>query len=122
MTIKSCLTINALELELFLGWPTEERMRKQIVTLDLQIKLPVVPEACESDDLKDTVCYRDLIEKLRAAIATSKYHLIEHVTAKVYSTLKSILPAESVISVSLTKRPQIQGLQSVTFQYVETGE
>ena len=92
MTNKSSLFINGLELELFLGWPNEERMRKQIVTLDLDIVYPATPAACTSDDLKGTVCYRELIEKLRAHIGERKFHLIEHVTQEVYDTLKTELP------------------------------
>ena len=117
MTNKSSLFINGLELELFLGWPNAERMRKQIVTLDLDIVYPATPTACTSDDLKDTVCYRELIEKLRAHIGERKFHLIEHVTQEVYDTLKMELPKGTGISVSLTKHPQIQGLGGVTFNF-----
>lgn len=117
MTTKSGLFINALEMELFLGWPNEERMRRQIVTLDIEIQFPALPKACTSDDLKDTVCYRELIEKLREKICSQKFHLIEHVTQEVYTTLKSLLPTNCNLSVHLTKHPQIQGLGSVTFNY-----
>lgn len=117
MNNKSSLFINGLELELFLGWPNEERMRKQIVTLDIDITYPAVPRACLSDDLKDTICYRELIEKLRAKIGDHKFHLIEHVTQEVYNAINTMLPTGCLISVSLTKHPQIQGLGGVTFNF-----
>lgn len=115
MSAKSSLFINGLEMELFLGWPNEERMRRQIVSLDIEIQYPATPKACVSDDLQDTVCYRELIENLRANIGRKKYHLIEHVTQAAYDILKKQLPTTCQMSVSLTKHPQIQGLGSVTF-------
>lgn len=117
MTTKTALFINSLELELFLGWPSEERSRKQIVCLDMAIHFPAAPKACASDDLNDTVCYRELIESLRKTICVKKYRLIEHITQDIYDFLKSALPSQSEISVNLTKRPQIQGLGSVTFHF-----
>lgn len=116
MTTKSSLFINALEMELFLGWPNEERMRRQVVSFDIEIQYLATPKACMSDDLQDTVCYRELIEQLRAKVCSKKYHLIEHVAQEIYGTLKSLLPASCQTAVSLTKHPQIQGLGSVTFQ------
>jgi 7,8-dihydroneopterin aldolase/epimerase/oxygenase len=117
MTTKSSLFINALELELFLGWPNEERIRQQIVTLDVEIQYSSPPKACSSDHLQDTVCYRELIEMLRAKVGSKHYHLIEHVTQEVYTALKTVLPSSCHLSVHLTKHPQIQGLGSVTFSY-----
>jgi 7,8-dihydroneopterin aldolase/epimerase/oxygenase len=119
MNAKSSLFINAVELEVFLGWPNEERMRRQVISVDMELRFPSVPQACTSDNLKDTVCYRDLIEKLRAEVAVKKYHLIEHLTVEVYNIVKSLLPQQTTLSVSLNKHPQIQGLGSVTFKYCD---
>jgi len=117
MNKHTTLFINALELEVFLGWPTEERMRKQVIALDMEINLPEPPKACTSDHLDDTVCYHQLINTLRAKLGEKKFRLIEHITADVYETVKNILPEDSDLNVSLTKHPQIQGLGSVTFNY-----
>ena len=114
---KNLLSLNQLEIELFLGWPDDERLRKQIVVLDLDIHFPATPKACTTDHLDDTYCYRRLIESLRAKLSEHKFHLIEHVTLEIYQQLKSLLPAQTKINVSLTKRPQIDGLGSVTFQH-----
>ncbi len=111
------LTINQLELELYLGWPNEERLRKQTVMLDLVIKFPFTPKACESDHLGDTVCYRQLIEKLRETLSDQKFHLIEFVTHEVHRIIKTLVPPATTVSVSLTKRPEIENLGSVTFQF-----
>ncbi len=117
MQNKTALFINELELEIYLGWPNEERIRKQVISLDIEIAFPAIPKACASDDLKDTVCYHELIKSLRKKIGETKFHLIEHVTQEVYQILKRLLPNKSILSVNLTKHPQIQGLGSVTFNY-----
>lgn len=114
------LNINSLELELYLGWPDDERLRRQTILLDIQILYPDVPKACETDHLDDTVCYRHLIESLRNELQNKKFHLIEHVTQAIYLYLKSLVPKETKLAISLTKRPQIAGLGSVTFHYGDT--
>lgn len=114
------LTINSLGLELYLGWPDDERLRKQTILLDIQILYPNAPRACATDHLDDTVCYRHLIESLRTELENKKFHLIEHVTQAVYLFLKSLTPTETKLTVSLTKKPKISGLGSVTFHYGDT--
>lgn len=115
-TINS-LSINQLELTLFLGWPDEERQRKQLILLDIQILFPKKLNACSTDHLDDTICYRQLIETLRDHFSEKKFHLIEHVAAEAHALLTSLLPEKTNLQVSLTKRPQIEGLGSVTFHY-----
>lgn len=117
MQNKTALFINELELEIFLGWPDDERVRKQVISLDIEIAFPSIPKACSSDDLKDTVCYHELIKTLRKKIGETKFHLIENVSQEVYQIVKRLLPPKSTLSVNLTKHPQIQGLGSVTFNY-----
>lgn len=119
MKPRNLLTINQLELDLFLGWPDEERMRRQHVHFNIEIEYPDTPKACETDHLDDTVCYRALIEKLRSHLTSQKFHLIEHVTAESAKLIKTLLPPNSSIRISLTKRPLIEGLASVTFHYTD---
>lgn len=113
------LQINELELGVFLGLPSEERARRQMVKLDIEILFPEVPGACNTDDINDTVCYHKLINSLRGELEDKKFQLIEHLTSEIYKTLARLLPTNSKIAVSLTKHPQIQGLGSVTFHYGE---
>ena len=113
------LQINELELGVFLGLPNEERARRQVVKLNIEVAFPDVPDACKTDDINDTVCYHELINSLRSELEEKTFHLIEHLTQEVYNTLAKLLPENSTIAVSLTKHPQIQGLGSVTFHYGE---
>ena len=116
---KNTLSINQLRLDLYLGWPDDERLRKQAVMLDLDIHTPTTPKACATDHLDDTCCYRVLIESLRNKLTDQKFHLIEHVTFEIYRILKEMVPADTKLAVRLSKCPQIEGLGSVTFHYCD---
>lgn len=111
------LNINQLAINISLGWPDEERARRQEILVDISIHCPTTPKACESDHLDDTYCYRHLIENLRAHLASKPFKLIEHVTREIYLFVKSLLPADYEVHVSLTKKPMIIGLGSVTFHH-----
>jgi dihydroneopterin aldolase len=100
-----------------LGWPDDERLRKQQVLLDIKLQFPADPKACTTDNLDDTCCYRALIDSLRGKLHDKKFHLIEHVTYEIYQQLKSDTPAQTLIHVSLSKKPLIEGLGGVTFHY-----
>lgn len=112
------LTIRGLELNVFLGWRSPERKQEQPVLLDMTIRFPTVPKACESDDLKDTICYAVLIERIRLALSQKKYKLVEHLSADIYAVAKANLPEQSQLLVRLTKFPKIEGLMGgVCFDY-----
>ena len=53
--INSSLCICGLELQVFLGWPQEERQTQQVVLLDMTIVFPTPPKACETDNLEDAI-------------------------------------------------------------------
>lgn len=110
--------IRGIELCLFLGWPDAERLDEQVVLLDLEITLPAPPHACVTDNLKDTVCYADLITAVHHHLGTRVFRLIEHVSYEIYQLIKPRLPKGAALSVHLTKHPKIQGLSGgVCFSY-----
>lgn len=119
MTKKSCtLQVNALKLNVHLGWPEKERLKKQIVWLDLYITFPNVPKACQTDRLENTYCYADIIKILSKQISNKTFHLIEHLTAEIYKMVKNLLPKNVLLSVCITKYPKIKQLQGgVSFHY-----
>ncbi len=116
MNTSNLLSINSLVLELYLGWPDDERLRKQTVLLDIQFQFANTPKACTTDHLDDTFCYRHFIEKLRADYQHKKCHLIEFVAHDIYQLLKTLTPPDTKLSVTLTKQPLIAALGSVSFK------
>jgi dihydroneopterin aldolase len=112
------LYIRSLELNLNLGWRSKERGSEQAVFMDMEIRFKEIPEACTTDNLKDTICYAELIEKIRAHTEAKQYRLIEHLTKDIYTLAKQHLPKEADINVRLTKYPRIDGLKDgVCFEY-----
>ena len=114
----SSLKINQFELAVFLGWSAEERAVTQKVALDIYLQFAKTPIACQTDDLKDTVCYFELTEKIRQHFANRTFKLIEHLAHEVYQLIKINLPTDTLITVQITKHPAINDLQGgVCFSY-----
>lgn len=112
------LFINALEVQVYLGWTNKERLKKQTVYLDVAISFHHMPKACHTDHLDDTFCYKDLINIIRKKIASIKFNLIEHLTCEIHKIIKDALPFKTKLDVSITKHPKIKGLNGgVSFHY-----
>ena len=117
-TRASSLSIYNLELPLYLGWLENERLNKQTVVLDFNITFLSPPKACVTDQLDDTVCYSKLINKIRDHLTIKKFNLIEHVCHEVYQLIKSIIPTQSTVTVTITKQPNIPNFSGkVSFRY-----
>jgi dihydroneopterin aldolase len=116
--VTSSLSLNGLQLSVFLGVYPEERLQKQTVSLDSHIRFPEPPKACESDLLEETYCYDKLIKSLKSNLENRKFQLIEHLAQELHVLLKSYFPPFSAISIRVTKKPAISELtQGVTFEY-----
>ncbi|MHB1222296.1 MAG: dihydroneopterin aldolase [Gammaproteobacteria bacterium] len=114
----SSLKINQFALAVFLGWSAEERAATQKVALDIYLIFAKAPTACLTDDLKDTICYFELTEKLRNSFANRTFKLIEHLAHEVYQLIKTNTPTDTLVTVKLTKHPDIKDLQGgVCFSY-----
>jgi len=116
--MKATLHVRRLELNVNLGWRSQERKQEQAIELDLDIQYPSLPKACETDDLQDTVCYAQLTDAIRQQISHKNYRLVEHLSAEIYTIAKAHLPQETKLMVRLTKYPKIEGLiGGVCFDY-----
>lgn len=104
----SSLTINDLELQVFLGWSEEEKIQLQRILLDLEIQFSTLPKACHTDKLIDTYCYDHLIDTIRNEISNKRFNLIEHLAFTIYQILTSLFPAKTKILVVLKKYPKIK--------------
>ena len=106
----ACLTVNGLELSIYLGWPQTERLQQQTVTVDMIIQFNETPLACTTDRLKDTFCYDELIKILKENVASRRFKLIEHVGYEMYQLVKNFLPNHALLQLSVTKKPAIENL------------
>lgn len=110
MSLTNQFFIQSLKLNVRLGWPEEERKQLQMVFLDADISFPEPIKACFSDDLKDTVCYADLISNVHQFLETKSFRLLEHLTYELFSFFKTKLPAHTHLTLSVTKYPDLPGL------------
>lgn len=114
----SCLTVNGLELNIHLGWPESERLQQQTVTLDMTIHFNEAPRACTTDNLEDTFCYDELIKIIKENVAQRSFKLIEHFGYEMYQLVKKLLPDNTLLQLSVSKKPPIENLNGgVKFSY-----
>lgn len=110
------LKIEDLEFRVYLGWPDKERLKEQLVLINIDIFFETIPAACASDKLDDTFCYSHLIKTLHEKIGQRHFHLIENLCHELYKIVKEIVTVPSQIIISVTKHPNIPGLKGgVTF-------
>lgn len=114
----SSIKLNGLELSVKLGWPQDERLKEQIIRLDVIIRFSEPPKACHSDDLEDTHCYDALTEIIKQFVASRKFRLLEHLGLEIYNLIKHELSPDKEVCVQITKKPAILNLtDGVTFCY-----
>jgi dihydroneopterin aldolase len=117
----SSIELQALELNVKLGWPKAERLTEQIVFVDVIIRFMHQPLACTTDQLADTYCYHHLINKLKEFVITRHFRLIEHLGYELYQLIKQAIPTTIQLQLRITKKPLIAGLTGgVTFCYGDT--
>lgn len=107
---KTQLSLHDFQLNVYLGWPKEERLRKQKVLITLEICFKKTPKACVTDKLEHTVCYHHLTKAMVRETKQKHFFLIEHLAAFVYGLIKSLLPKDATLSITLAKKPKIKNL------------
>lgn len=105
----SRLSVRQIELWVYLGWPKTERQEKQRILLDIDFTFSNPPKACETDQLDETICYAEVIEKLEKYLQNKEYKLLEHLGKSIYDFIKSLYPTASFL-IHVTKFPAISNL------------
>ena len=107
----SVLEFRAARLAVRLGCTDEERAHPQDVDLDLALRFPELPAACETDALKDTVCYATLIEVARAECEGREFRLLERLGSDLLVRLRREVPVDAELWLRVTKLyPPVPGL------------
>lgn len=114
----SSLTLNGLQLSVFLGVYPEEKIKPQPVSIDARVRFLEPPPACHTDRLEDTYCYDKIIKHLKENLSARRFQLVENLAQTLYELLKVYFPPGVVLSVRITKQPSIPELtRGVTFEY-----
>lgn len=75
------------------------------------MRFRVLPDACASDRLEDTVCYAELIEAARKACAGREFALVERLAHQLFLALRPLVPPGADLWLRATKlRPPVEGL------------
>jgi len=99
----SLLEFNGARLWVRLGCGADERAQPQAVDLDLAVRFGELPAACETDKLGDTVCYAELVEAARAAVAGREFHLVERLAHELFARLRPLVPPGAELWLRVTK-------------------
>lgn len=110
--------IEIVDLSLFihLGCTAEERTHPQEVRVSLSLDFLSPPAGCQTDSLKDTVCYAAICGAIREKIDGSEHALVEHVAQEIYQTTETVVAGKASIRIRLHKvRPPIPHLLGGVF-------
>jgi|GEM_PF-195751 len=86
---KQALNIYALEVEAFIGVDPVEKLRTQILTIDLRIDLGAM-DVCARDHIEDTINYAHVARVIRHAARARHFNLIESLGNHIVDELRSV--------------------------------
>lgn len=87
-TLISHLEINNLRIKVKIGNSKEERLKPQDVEISLKIYFNILPNACKTDLIDDTICYDKICREITLLSESREFKLIEYFTYQIYQLLK----------------------------------
>ncbi|MFP5271013.1 dihydroneopterin aldolase [Coleofasciculus sp.] len=90
-----CIQVNKIRSYGYTGYLPEERVLGQWFEVDLTLWLDLAA-AGESDDIADTLDYRQAIETVKQLITTSKFSLVEKLASAIAQALLQLDRVERV--------------------------
>jgi dihydroneopterin aldolase len=108
----SSLSLDRFQQKVRLGWGEEERRIAQDVSFDIRIRFNTIPKGCVSDQLNETICYKELSDQIREVCQKREYRLIENLGWTVFEKLKGSLPDQVQLFVrAIKEKPPIPDLK-----------
>lgn len=89
------IQVNGIRAYGYVGYLPEERVLGQWFEVDLTLWLDLNP-AGNSDNIEDTVDYREAIAAVKELITTSKFHLVEKLISAIADRILSIKKVDRV--------------------------
>lgn len=96
-----CIQITGIRCYGYTGYLQEEQVLGQWFEVDLTLWLDLAP-AGESDEIADTLDYRNAIETVKQLVKTSKFALVEKLANAIANAILE-LPLVQQVQVRLTK-------------------
>lgn len=110
-SLNCSIIINGLSLSVNIGVTDNERSIAQKIIIDLKIYFEKMPRGCISNDINDTLCYKNICD-LIIENSQKKYNLIEHFGYCLFNQVKNIIPTEHKMMLKVKKFPPIDGLDN----------
>lgn len=109
------LSLEDLTIPVKLGCSDAERSLPQMVVIQLVLSYLDFPVECQSDDIKDAICYGAVTKSIQEYCDDKQFHLIEHLGYQLHSMLKKSIAKNIKISLSVSKKPPIANINACTF-------
>ncbi|WP_438456243.1 dihydroneopterin aldolase [Wolbachia endosymbiont of Kerria lacca] len=114
------LLISDLRLWVHLGCSAEEKSSPQLVSIDVDFTFKSPPSGLTTDQLKDTICYLEVVQNIQSLVQGKQFNLIEHLTHEIYRAINNLLLRKKHIisSVRLTTHkiaPPVPGVHGGVF-------
>ncbi|KLT22021.1 dihydroneopterin aldolase [Wolbachia endosymbiont of Armadillidium vulgare str. wVulC] len=91
--------ISDLRLWVHLGCSAEEKFSPQLVSIDVGFTFKSPPLGLTTDQLKDTICYLEVVQNIQSLVQSKQFNLIEHLTHDIYRVINDLLmQKEHIIS------------------------
>ncbi|MDA4136258.1 MAG: dihydroneopterin aldolase [Thaumarchaeota archaeon] len=87
--------VDNLRLSCRVGITPEERLKSQEVLLDVSLSLSLAPAAA-SDSVKDTVNYKEIMERVSRFVSSKEFSLLESLAEGVAAVALEAFPVERV--------------------------
>jgi dihydroneopterin aldolase len=111
----SKLILKNLTLSIRIGHNAQEREQPQPIVLNAIIKFHELPLACKTDELTDSVCYKELTEAINEFCASKQFNLLEYFGYQLYKFIKNKLPQNISLWLSIAKITPIANLENSIF-------
>lgn len=114
------LLISDLRLWVHLGCSAEEKFSSQLVSIDVDFTFKSPPLGLTTDQLKDTICYLEVVQNIQSLVQGKQFNLIEHLTHDIYRMINDLLMQKEHIisSVKVTTHkiaPPVPGVHGGVF-------
>lgn len=90
-----CIQLTGIRCYGYTGYLAEEQVLGQWFEVDLTLWIDLAP-AGESDDITDTLDYRQAIETVKQLVKTSKFALVEKLASAIATALLELQPVQQV--------------------------
>jgi dihydroneopterin aldolase len=116
------LQINDLRFWVAIGCSEEEKALPRCVSLDISIQFKEVLVATINDNVESTVCYADVVNRVKEFCSKKKFNLIEYLAGEVHRLVSEMIQVPVEITVKATKLlPPVQDIHGgVSFTYSAT--